>query len=180
MASVFDAANFFIEAAASQEDCVTNLKLNKLLYFAQALSLVKNGKSLFEDDIEAWPMGPVVDQIYHKYKGHGRNHIKAVDNADYYLGLTDEEQDILVDVMTSLGRYTASSLVTLSHVRGGPWDTALNSGIISKQSIKAYYSMQPEIFESFNADNFCTQIVIPKRSSSGVALLSKEELDDWE
>ena len=69
MATVFDVADFFIDIAnMSEDDQMTNLKLNKLLYYAQGVFLARTGKPLFDDDIEAWDLGPVVSCIYQKYK----------------------------------------------------------------------------------------------------------------
>ena len=62
-------ANFFISIGMMEnEDYMTNLKLQKLVYFAQALSLVKNKKALFEDEFEAWDLGPVIPSLYQKHK----------------------------------------------------------------------------------------------------------------
>ena len=51
-------ANAFILRHGSDID-ITNLVLNKLVYFAQVESLRETGKPLFEDKIEAWSYGPV-------------------------------------------------------------------------------------------------------------------------
>jgi uncharacterized phage-associated protein len=62
MADVFDVAAFFVQMAnLSADDQMTNLKLNKLLYYAQGASLARTGNTLFNDSIEAWPYGPVSD-----------------------------------------------------------------------------------------------------------------------
>lgn len=50
-----DAANFFIKLANDAgEEGMTNLRVNKLLYFAQAWSLARLGKELFAEDFQAW------------------------------------------------------------------------------------------------------------------------------
>lgn len=52
MCRAIDVANFFIDLANSDpDDCMTNLRVNKLLYFAQAWSLVRRGKPLFPDEL---------------------------------------------------------------------------------------------------------------------------------
>lgn len=50
-------------------DPMTQMKLHKLLYYAQGVSLAVNGGPLFEDDLLAWEHGPVVRAIYDEYKG---------------------------------------------------------------------------------------------------------------
>ncbi|BDR52193.1 hypothetical protein KIM372_01000 [Bombiscardovia nodaiensis] len=58
MVRAIDVADFFVIAAQEDHaDGMTNMKVNKLLYFAQAASLRKSGKPLFDDPIEAWQLG---------------------------------------------------------------------------------------------------------------------------
>ena len=80
MANVHDVAQFFIglaneQANNEQGDMMTNLRLQKLLYFAQGWHLARYGKPLFDDDIEAWQYGPVVPSVYNAYKQYGRGGI---------------------------------------------------------------------------------------------------------
>ena len=81
MANVFDVADFFIQIAnQSEDDQMTNLKLNKLLYYAQGVYLARTGRPLFDENIEAWTFGPVIPNIYRKYKVCGRNPIASSDD----------------------------------------------------------------------------------------------------
>ena len=52
-------------------DGISNLKLQKLLYYCQGTYLAIKGTPLFEHPIEAWEHGPVVPEVYHQYKEHG-------------------------------------------------------------------------------------------------------------
>ena len=61
-------ADYLIGFANEAEEPITNLKLQKLLYYAQGYYLAIEGKELFEDRIEAWVHGPVVPNVYHQYK----------------------------------------------------------------------------------------------------------------
>ena len=63
-----DIANFLVYLMSDSCDDLTNLKLNKILYYAQGHYLKNYGKPLFEDAIEAWQHGPVVHSVYHSYK----------------------------------------------------------------------------------------------------------------
>ena len=49
---------------------IDNLKLQKLLFYSQAVSLVINEKALFNEPIEAWDYGPVIRKVYNTYKTH--------------------------------------------------------------------------------------------------------------
>ena len=82
MAKVQDVAKFFIglaneQAEQNQGDLMTNLRLQKLLYFAQGWYLARYGKPLFSDEIEAWTYGPVVPEVYQTYKPNGKDGIEG-------------------------------------------------------------------------------------------------------
>ena len=64
---------FLIRNATEEEngaDGISNLKLQKLLYYAQGCTLALKNAPLFDDPIVAWQHGPVVESIYHKYKSY--------------------------------------------------------------------------------------------------------------
>ena len=65
MADVKDIAQLFIQLGDG--DDVTNLKVQKLVYYAQGFYLALNGKPLFNNDIKAWAHGPVVPELYQEY-----------------------------------------------------------------------------------------------------------------
>jgi hypothetical protein len=98
MATVFDIANFFITAENKREQgSMTNLRLNKILYFAQIISLLENGRPLFLDDFEAWDLGPVIPSVYRKYKAYENTPIQEPETIDYS-AFTAEEIRLLFDV----------------------------------------------------------------------------------
>ena len=66
MASALDVAQFFL--ASNPPNSITNLKLQKLCAYAQAVCVAYLGKELFSDSIEMWDLGPVVPNVYHAYK----------------------------------------------------------------------------------------------------------------
>ena len=79
MLKAIDVANFFVDLANSDpDDCMTNLRVNKLLYFAQAWSVVRRNKPLFEEDMQAWKYGPVVPEVYTAFSACGRERIASV------------------------------------------------------------------------------------------------------
>lgn len=146
MASVFDVANLFIDICNnSTDDQITNLKLNKLLYYAQGCFLARTGRPLFDDSIEAWPYGPVVPSAYKKYKVCGRNPIPNTDDEYRSDAFSTEELDAMIDVMREFGKYTGSALVRMTHKSGTPWSMAHNAGEteISQKSMKEYFEKYP-------------------------------------
>ena len=62
-----DVANAFI-FRYGRNNLITNLKLNKLVFYAQVESLKKHGVPLFSDEIQAWEYGPVEPMVYRAFK----------------------------------------------------------------------------------------------------------------
>ena len=109
-------AQWFINRAAmdaemSYGEYVTNMKLQKLLYFAQGFSYAINGKPLFDENIKAWPHGPVVPVIYHTYKVLHANPIMDVEPVE----IDDDTAALLEFVFRKFGKYSASELRNISH-----------------------------------------------------------------
>ena len=145
MANVFDVADFFIRIAnQSEDDQMTNLKLNKLLYYAQGVFLARTGRPLFDNQIEAWPLGPVVADVYHKFKVCGKNPISSDEDADRSV-FTEEEFEALLDVMREYGQYTGSVLVSFTHRSGTPWSNTRDKGekVLDCGEIKDYFIAHP-------------------------------------
>ena len=180
MANVYDVANFFIDLAAhNEEDYMTNLRLNKLLYFAQGWSLASRGKPLFPESIEAWKYGPVIPEIYHKYKEHGKCLISEVDKNYSPDVFTDEEMDLLLDVAREYGKYTSPALVSMTHDDNGPWKKIFDQnidGTIENDELKSYFqSLKP--LNRFQDAKF--EVIEGHRDSDGILVLPKELDDDW-
>ena len=67
-----DVADYLIASVdAESGDNISNLKLQKLLYYAQGFSLALNGEPLFDEPLVAWAHGPVVTDLYHAFKQYG-------------------------------------------------------------------------------------------------------------
>ncbi len=93
-----DIARWFIAWAENVDAEVSNLKLQKLLYYAQGHRLGATGEPLFSDPIQAWAHGPVVAEVYHAYKDYGKNPI----DPDVALG-EDFDWDDFAEVSDLLG-----------------------------------------------------------------------------
>ena len=141
MYNALDIAKYFITLASPEdEDLITNLKLQKLLYYAQGFHLVLFGKPLFGERIEAWQYGPVVPEIYRFYKQYEVNSLPQPD--DFNMDLYDREtQELLNEVYEVYGQYTSPTLIRFTH-QELPWkETALNEEI-SLDLMKAYFETQ--------------------------------------
>jgi len=146
MMKAIDVANWFIAKANSEKldedvsEGISNLKLQKVLYFAQAAHLaLYNKKSLFEDDICAWKLGPVVESVYHEFKSSENKPITATTNKDYEK-IEEDVSVFLENVWSIFGKFSAAKLVQMSHEHQ-PWKEAYESkkSVITKQSIYDYY-----------------------------------------
>lgn len=138
-----DVARFFVNKANSIEidngivEGVSNLKLQKLLYFAQAAHLSIKDKPLFNDKIEAWEFGPVVRDVYNCFKAHDR---KPVPNQPESNLIDSDTKEFLENTWDIFGKFSAAELVSLSH-KHKPWIDAYHSSdkTISVDVMKAYY-----------------------------------------
>ncbi len=150
-----DVAHCFIQIANSKvigedesgqpvTEGITNLKLQKMLYFAQATHLALFDQPLFGEEIQAWSLGPVVPAVYHAFKD-GQNEL-----IDPSLGSCDnpEVEKFLQVVWDLFGKYSASELVNMTH-KHAPWVSVYQKGVpdivIPQDSIRKYYK------ESFNS-----------------------------
>ncbi len=115
---------------------ITNLKLQKLLYYAQGYSLARNNEPLFGDDFIAWEHGPVIRRIYDKYKPNGAKGIEY--NEDFKINIDQKTENILNEVYEKYGQFSAWKLRNMTHEEA-PWKTTLRNNIISKQKIEDYF-----------------------------------------
>lgn len=179
MAKVEDVARFFIDYGEKSEEPMTNMRINKMLYFAQGIHLAKGGNPLFEDDIEAWPWGPVVSDIYHQYKSFESKPIIDPKSGFFRDNFTESEYATLLDTARIYGVYTTPFLVTKSHRSGGPWDSTMKTTekVIPKDLIRKEFSGNSLIF-AIPADALQS---IDTRGEDGTFLLPKEDDDgdEW-
>ena len=140
MLAAKDVARYFLGTFdAESGDNITNLKLQKLLYYAQGFHLaMQAGRPLFADPLEAWEHGPVVRSVYHEYKGYGWRAIEPPDDfdPDDYL---PEVREILDAVDRVYGPFTAKHLEWLTHMEP-PWADTPRDQAISPASIRDYFT----------------------------------------
>jgi uncharacterized phage-associated protein len=100
---------------------ISNLKLQKLLYYAQGHHLAAFKKPLFSDTIEAWSHGPVVPDVYHEYKAYGGQNIQ-LDPGDAFVwdDVDVDTADYLVRVWNTYGQFSAWKLRDMTHDET-PW-----------------------------------------------------------
>ncbi|CCF83414.1 Panacea domain-containing protein [Nitrolancea hollandica] len=114
IATAADVARYFIALATEHGDLITNLKMQKLVYYAYAWTLVRNEKRLFSEAIEAWPNGPVVNTLYHDLKGYGAKPIDVEEFLGIEPGKIFDELPTKYDELVS--RFPEDVLETLDGV----------------------------------------------------------------
>jgi uncharacterized phage-associated protein len=114
MATAFDVAKYILKKRGS----LTAMKLQKLLYYCQAWSLVWDEKPLFDNKIQAWVNGPVLPSVYNFHRGQ-----YFVSDADFTFacGELNVEQIKTIDaVLGFYGDKSAQWLIELTHSEK-PW-----------------------------------------------------------
>lgn len=130
MANARQVASFFIEESSrlNENNDLTNLKLQKILYFAQVEHLKQFERPLFDDPIEAWQYGPVVRDVYEWLKGCGAYQISKFDIETSIDGLDDATLTFLKGIWEKYRRYSAFGLVDKTHEEGSAWSNTYKSG----------------------------------------------------
>lgn len=141
MYNALSVAHYIIDYCNERGRGISNLKLQKLLYFVQAEFLVSSpgNTPCFKDRIEAWDFGPVVPNVYHQYKLFGSSIIPARTNdalAAYYEDIAFEDQLLIDAIVDDVSKYTASQLVQITHNQA-PWKNAYRRGLNNEITNKA-------------------------------------------
>lgn len=172
-------ANYMLYLMGDAFDDLTNMKINKLLYFAQGYFLAKHGKPLFTDTIEAWAHGPVVPAVYASYKEYGDQPIRKYD-PESIPDMPNEVDEILYGVARTYGKYTTSALRNITHAIGSPWDQVYQENRahieIPTTVIQDYFAGQnglAAVEKQFKESDF-----IGYRDEDGVLVLPKEWDDE--
>lgn len=141
------AARTMIGRASTKGLAITNLKIQKLLYFAHGLMLSLYGRGLVNENFQAWKYGPVVESLYHALKFFGPStippssvfitHWEQIPNND------DEAIFAIDSVLDQLGNCSGGRLIDLSHDKNGPWYSVYHDKTknieIENDAIKAYF-----------------------------------------
>jgi len=139
-------AKEFVKKANDLGRPITQMQLQKMLYFAQGYYLAKYDESLIKEGFQAWKFGPVIPRIYDIYKFFGSYPITS--NPDYFTF----EQEVCPDetamesveyTWNATSHLTAMQLSNWTHLEGSPWAKAYkpnDTGIfIDNDVIKDYF-----------------------------------------
>lgn len=135
--SAIDIAHYIIDKCTKDNCPISNLQLQKILYFAQGEFYKKYHAPLFGDDIQAWQYGPVIPEVYNEFSSNG-----AATICDLFDTKIDAETCNKLDpIIEKYRKESVWSLVERSHVKGGPWDTVYKGYkvVIPKKLIEGYF-----------------------------------------
>jgi uncharacterized phage-associated protein len=153
MPTAVDIANWFVGSIDRDAgDSITHLKVQKLVYYAQAWSLVLHGEQLFAEDFQAWAHGPVAETVYRNFEGSAWSALAPPEEMPV---VSKKSEELLREILESYGGLSAKQLEALTHSEA-PWIVARGSlppearsnSVISKQDMIAYYSKLHDEVES--------------------------------
>jgi uncharacterized phage-associated protein len=139
-------AKYIIWLFYQADESITNMKLQKLCYFAQAWYLGNYHKPLFQEDFQAWVYGPVCPKLYRQYKKFGKNEIDSTIDIAQFNVISEDDKEYLNDVTGIYDNFSAIELMLMSH-EDKPWliarkDCTIDEpcyNIINKNDIEEYY-----------------------------------------
>lgn len=140
-----DIANKLIARARDDEEFggagLTNLKLQKLLYYEQGYHLAFYGTPLFDEPIEAWMYGPVVPEVYNEFVSFGSSPITVTDSP---ICLDEQDEILFNNVYDAYRDFSAIGLMNKTHAES-PWLDARphkRGTVISLDSLRRYFLTQ--------------------------------------
>lgn len=138
--NIFDIANYIL----SQTGQISTMKLQKLVYYCHAWSLVWDDKPLFQNRIEAWANGPVVADLYNAHRGmYEVVRFRGGDASK----ITGDTKNTIDSVLETYSDKSAKWLIDLTHLES-PWQDARKdlaptdrgNNVITNEAIFEYYS----------------------------------------
>ncbi|MGI0492335.1 Panacea domain-containing protein [Alkalinema pantanalense CENA528] len=155
MLDCLDAARYFIIKAydAGIASQMTNMKVQKLLYYAQSIHLALYGELLFADEIQAWRHGPVCPPAYQFYREFEDKQL-PIPNLVAMVKINPATRQVLDEVWEYFGGYHAYRLSDMSHLefpwkkaRQGLSTEAASNNPIALEDLRALGEQKLEIIE---------------------------------
>lgn len=139
-----DVAKYILQFAHDTGDLITNLKLQKLLYYAQGYYLaLNNGESLFPDGIQAWVHGPAVPSVYGEYKHNSWNPISDKVIAPQFDNDLKEYLGIIINTFLPIDAYKLEQMTHKElpwlEARGNLSPDAVCKNLIKPKTMQTYF-----------------------------------------
>lgn len=145
-------ANWLVNRTKEDGRRISVMSLLKLIYIAHGWNLALHDTALIYNRIEAWKYGPVIPDVYNAFRPQGVYPDKDVDG--YPPELDHMSEDLMGQIYKIYGCMNSYQLSSLTHVRGGPWETATRLGghyaLIPDDLIKSHYKEKLKSSERAN------------------------------
>lgn len=130
-------AHYVVDRCNSAGHPVSNLQLQKILYFLQLVYCrTQGGRALlFPEPFQAWPYGPVLPDIYHEYSEYGGRAIEKSYANGISFGSNDGVVAFINEGVDLLSKKSPWDLVRISHAQGSPWHQVYRDGVGYKAEI---------------------------------------------
>jgi uncharacterized phage-associated protein len=119
MPNAIDVADYILQARGP----MSVMKLQKLVYYAQAWHLVWKDEPLFAERIEAWANGPVVPDLYNLHRGNFK--LEAGHFRGEVRNISADSRDVIDRILKYYGDKDSQWLSELTHLEA-PWKSARN------------------------------------------------------
>jgi uncharacterized phage-associated protein len=190
MIDCINAARYFIVRAYEDgiEAEMTNMKVQKLLYYSQSLYLALHDEPLFDEEIQAWRYGPVCPPAYRFYSEFEAKQL-PIPTPEFLLEIPDENKKILEEIWEYFGGYHAYRLSDMTHLEF-PWkkarknlpSQASSTEPILREDMKALGHQKLDLIERDNPAYQAVMSKILEDADTSVATstrISKGEISDW-
>ena len=129
--AAMDIAKYIINKCTMENWPISNLQLQKILYFLQKKYLTEKGRPLFADEIQAWQFGPVVPEVYYQYCGFGSAQIMM----NYESPLDYMDAAAINGVVEDKRTRAPWELVEETHAPGKAWAEVYRDGLGNRREI---------------------------------------------
>ncbi|GAX40842.1 putative prophage protein [Tolypothrix sp. NIES-4075] len=189
MIDCLNAARYFIIRAYEDgmEAEMTNMKVQKLLYYSQSLHLALYDEPLFDEEIQAWRYGPVCPPAYRFYSEFEAKQL-PIPSKEFLLQVADDKKKLLEEIWEYFGSYHAYLLSDMTHLEF-PWKKA-RKGLPSQASstepillkdMKALGHQKLEAIERENPayESVMSEVLKNALNSESSTRVGKGEVRDW-
>ncbi len=138
MISAKNVSDFFLSLCEPNAgDTISNLKMQKLLYYAQGFHLALFNEPLFPEKVMAWQYGPVVEEVYQDYREFSEGAIPVPRRMNTKV-FDEDTKDFLKEIYQVYGQFSALRLMQLTHSES-PWNTTTIGEEITIEKMHSYF-----------------------------------------
>lgn len=132
MYRAIDLSKYIVLKCIDDGHPVSNLQLQKILYYIQKDFLSRKNTVAFSDDIEAWQFGPVVPDVYYYYCGYGAMPIASAREG---FDIRPEDEEAVNAIVESKRILDPWTMVAETHKANGAWEQTYQNGAGNRKVI---------------------------------------------